>query len=130
MNLDDFKAHANRIPEKKDRQKVQDLWSHLASNSFTFCSLQPDIRGAGWANDQGLEQRGRMSRLTPDPAAKPARPCRALRPSFGNKGEGPDTSQAATVFLARLQLLCVPLRGMLQDHIQQRTHTALVHCVC
>ncbi|KAK5853736.1 hypothetical protein PBY51_014867 [Eleginops maclovinus] len=29
-----------------------------------------------------------MSRLTPDPPAKPARLCGTLRPSFENKGEG------------------------------------------
>ncbi|KAI9533689.1 hypothetical protein NQZ68_019770 [Dissostichus eleginoides] len=39
-------------------------------------------------NIRGPGARGRMSRLTPDPPAKPARLCGTLRPSFENKGEG------------------------------------------
>lgn len=104
--------------KKKEWQKGQDLWSHLASNSFTFCSLQLNIRGP---NDQGLERGGRMSRLTPNPPAKPARLCRTLRPSFENKGEGSDTGQAAPVFLAGLQVLQGPLR------VLYRTMTRLWH---
>lgn len=46
--------------EKKEResQKGQDLWSHLASNSFTFCSLQLNIREAGRAEWPGAGAKG------------------------------------------------------------------------
>lgn len=51
----------NRMQMQKresEWQKGQDLWSHLASNSFTFCSLQLDIRGAGRAEWPGAGAKG------------------------------------------------------------------------
>lgn len=70
---------------KKEEQKGQDLWSHLASNSFTFCSPQRNIRGP---KGTGTGARGRMSRPALNLPAKPARLCGTLRPSFDNKREG------------------------------------------
>lgn len=51
----------NRMQMEKresEWQKGQDLWSHLVSNSFTFCSLQLDIRGAGRAEWPGAGAKG------------------------------------------------------------------------
>lgn len=73
------------VKKKKEWQKGQDLWSHLASNSFTFCSPQLNIRGP---KGQGQGPGGRMSRLSLNTPAKPARLCGTLGPSFDNKGEG------------------------------------------
>lgn len=76
------------IVKEEQWQKGQDLWSHLASNSFTFCSLQLDITRPRRAKGPGTRARGRMSRQTLNPQAKPARLCGTLCPSFENKEEG------------------------------------------
>lgn len=51
-------VHSNgfRRREEKGGRRGQDLWSHLASNSFTFCSLQLQTSEAGGGpKDQGPE---------------------------------------------------------------------------
>lgn len=114
---------------KKEWQKGQDLWSHLASNSFTFCSLQFNIRGPWRAKGPGTGARGRMSRLTLNPPVKPASLCGTLRPSLENKAEG--------LTLARQPLVpgwipsLLPFKAALQDHVQAlallRTFKPITH---
>lgn len=98
-------------------QKGQDLWSHLASNSFTFCSLQLDITGPRRAKGPGTGARGRMSRQTLNPPAKPARLCGTFSPSFENKGEGLTLARQPSVpgWTPSLQ---GPFKATLQDHAQ------------
>ncbi len=103
--------------KKEEWQKGQDLWSHLASNSFTFCSLQLNIRGPGRAKGPGTGARGRMSRLTLNPPAKPTRLCGTLRPSSENKGEGLTLARQPPVPGWTPSLLG-PFKAALQDHVQ------------
>ena len=98
-------------------QKGQDLCSHLASNSFTFCSPQLNITGPGRAKGPGTEARGRMSRRTLNPPAKPARLCGTLRPSFDNKGEGLTLARQPPVPGWTPSLLR-PFKAALQDCVQ------------
>lgn len=82
-------ATHERQQEKKNLwQQGQDLWSHLASKSFAFCSSQFNIREPGRAERAGMLARGRMSHLILKPPAKPAQLCGTLSPSFENKEEG------------------------------------------
>lgn len=61
--------------------------------------------------------RGRMSRLTLNPTAKPARLCGTLRPSFENKGEGLTLARQPRVTGWTPSLLG-PFKAALQDHVQ------------
>lgn len=125
VNSDDFNFAWEAMWRKKKKeewQKGQDLWSHLASNSFTFCSPKLNIRGpvrakGGLREGQRTGARGRMSRLTPNPPAKPARLCGTLRPSFEDKGEGLTLARQPPVPGWTLSLLG-PFKAALQDHVQ------------
>lgn len=100
----------------REYQKGQDLWSHLASNSVTFCSLLLNIRGPQRDKGQGTGARGRMSRLALSPPAKPARLCGTLSPSFDNKGEGSTLARQPPV-PGRNPGLPGSFKAALQDHV-------------
>lgn len=69
------------------------------------------------AKGPGTGARGRMSRLTLNPPAKPARLCGTLRPSFENKGEGLTLARQPPVPGWTPSLLG-PFKAALRDHVQ------------
>lgn len=82
------------------------------------------------AKGAGTGARGRMSRLTRSPAAKPARLCGKLRPSSENKGEGLTLARRPPA-PGRTPSLLGPFKAALQDHGQplalRRPFKAIAH---
>lgn len=84
-------AHSNdfRRREKKGRREgPRPLVSFSLQQFHLLLSTAPNIRGLGRAKGPGTRAWGRMSRLTLNPAAKPARLGGTLRPRSENKGRG------------------------------------------
>lgn len=90
---------------------------HLLLSTAQHQRAWEGLGGPGRAKGSGTGARGRMSRLTLNPAAKPARLCGTLRPSIENKGEGLTPARQPPVTGWTPSLLG-PFKAALQDHVQ------------
>lgn len=134
--------HMQMEKRESEWQKGQDLWSHLASNSFTFCSLQLDIRGAGRAEWPGAGAKGQDVTSDSGPHQPNQRDTAGRSvPALRTKERGRTLARQPPCSWLDSNSCLTAFKGVrwLQDHVQQSlffffsktsTHIELFHRVC